>query len=80
MKETIYNWLFTILKDFPEKEVKSIYQNYVDDKIAFNYIKENYKNNKNKFETNLLENMKKNKKLLEKQQIDNVKIFRPPKL
>ena len=80
MKETIYNWLFTILKDFPEKEVKSIYQNYIDDKIAFNYIKQNYKNNKNKFETNLLENMKKNKKLLEKQQIDNVKIFRPPKL
>lgn len=80
MKQTIYNWLTTILKDFPENEVKSIYQNYIDDKIAFNYVKEQYKNNKKEFENNLVNQLENNKKILEKQEKDVVKVFRPPKL
>tara|TARA_Y100000741_G_C18257295_1_gene559445 strand:+ start:1890 stop:2132 length:243 start_codon:yes stop_codon:yes gene_type:complete len=80
MKQTIRNWLFTILKDYPEKEIKSIYQNYVDDYIGFNYLKEQYKTNKKTFEINLLNDLKQNKELLLKQKQDYVRVFRPPKL
>ena len=80
MKKTIYNWLTTILKDFSENEVESIYQNYIDDNTAFNYLKEQYKNNKELFEINLVEQLENNKRLLQKQEKDCVKIFRPPKL
>ena len=81
MKKTIYNWLTTILKDFSENEVESIYQNYIDDNTAFNYLKEQYKNNKELFEINLVEQLENNKRLLQKNKKKIVlKFIRPPKL
>tara|TARA_B100000401_G_scaffold438302_1_gene386301 strand:- start:265 stop:510 length:246 start_codon:yes stop_codon:yes gene_type:complete len=80
MKIHIQDWLYSILKDYPKKEVKSIYQNFIDDKIAYKFLKQQYKTNKKNFEINLLKDLKKNKDLLLKQEKDHPKVFRPPKL
>ena len=80
MKNTIKNWLFTILKDYPEKEVDGIYKNYIDDKVGFNYLKNEYKNNKSNFEEQLLKDIKKMKDIEKEQLLDNPLILRPPKL
>tara|TARA_B000000475_G_scaffold172469_1_gene138741 strand:+ start:343 stop:588 length:246 start_codon:yes stop_codon:yes gene_type:complete len=79
-KKEVYDWLKSILIDFSEKEVYSICKNFIDDKIALDYLKNEYKTNKQTFETNLLQSMNNTKLLSNKNQKDNIKILRAPKL
>ena len=76
----VFDWLKSILIDFSEKEVNSICNNFIDDKIALDYLKKQHKTNKETFEINLLKNMNNTKLLSNQNQDDNIKILRPPKL
>ena len=79
-KNTIYNWLYCILKDYPEKEIRSICKNYTDDKIGLNYLKNQYKNNKNNFERDFLNNFVVTRNKIKNIKKDNVLIMRPAKI
>ena len=79
-KKEVYDWLKSILIDFSEKEVYSICKNFIDDKIALDYLKNEYKTNKQTFETNLLKSMNNTKLLSNQNQPDSIKILRAPKL
>ena len=79
-KKEIFIWLKSILVDFSEKEVNSICNNFIDDKIALDYLKNQYKTNKQTFETNLLQSINNTKLLSNQNQKDNIKILRAPKL
>ena len=79
-KKEVFDWLKSILIDFSEKEVYSICKNFIDDKIALDYLKNEYKTNKQTFETNLLKSMNNTKLLSNQNQKDDIKILRAPKL
>ena len=79
-KKEIFDWLKSILVDFSEKEVNSICKNFIDDKIALDYLKNQYKTNKQTSETNLLQSINNTKLLSNQNQHDNIKILRAPKL
>ena len=79
-KKEVFDWLKSILIDFSEKEVNSICKNFIDDKIALDYLKKQHKTNKETFETNLLKSMNNTKLLSNQNQKDDIKILRAPKL
>ena len=68
MKNKIYNWLFNLSSNNGFDKIQSIAfaQNYVDDKIALNMIKEQYINVelKEKFENMCIKSFKLQKKLI----------------
>ena len=73
-EKKFHDWLKSILIDFSEKEVNSICNNFIDDKIALDYLKNQYKTNKQTFETNLLQSINNTKLLSNQNQKDNIKI------
>ena len=76
----IYEWLCSILKDYPNKEVISICKNYIDDDIGYKYLTEQYNNNKINFEKKWLYDLNKTNTKSKKSEQDNLKVLRPPKL
>ena len=76
-KKIIYNWLYNILKEYDDKEINSVCQNYIDDKIALDYIKNQYKTNKKKFEKEFLYNFNMTKVKSKNTKQDYFMIYRP---
>ena len=56
-KKVVYNWLSSILNGYPEKEIKSICQNCIDDDIAYSYVRNQYKTNKKNYEKQLFHDL-----------------------
>ena len=76
LKKNFELWLYNIVKNFYNlKESEIFCKTYIEDEEGYKYLKNEYKNNKIKFENNLIESIKKTKKLEDKKYKKNDKLY-----
>jgi len=76
MKKKIEVWLYNLVKPFYNKKECNIYvKTYIEDEVAFKYLKNEFINYKKNFESNLTKSIKKTQ-LLENKKVQNQDNYR----